>query len=169
MPKLELTNMAPLHLHTRDCRKSTSYSTNNVEYEFWYCYEDIKRCVNGKKKKYMLDWHVVPNTWPVKIGTNISRQEVLALEDVGFHLQQREVLCFCRRLSIIHGGGGHTIVKLNTTCGQKNLLLIICITKKVQNFIGFFSWVDIHDIYYIVKNGNQKWGPMFLIKHSVSN
>jgi len=26
-----------------------------------------------------------------------------------------------------------------------------------QNFINFFSWVDIHGIYYIVKNGNQIW------------
>ena len=54
-------------------------------------------------------------------------------------------------------GGGHCIVKFNTMCGQKNLLLVSCIIKMGQNFINWFSWLDIHDIYYIVKNGNQIW------------
>ena len=76
-------------------------STNNVEYEFWFCPDDIKRCVNGTKKKYVLDWPTMPNTWPVKMDTNLSREEVLALEDVGFQLQQREVLSPRRRLSTI--------------------------------------------------------------------
>jgi hypothetical protein len=76
-------------------------STNNVEYEFWFCPDDIKRCVNGSKKKYVLDWPVVPHTWPVKIGTNLSRHEVLALEDAGFQLQQREVLSPRRMFSMI--------------------------------------------------------------------
>ena len=29
-------------------------STNNVKYEFWFCPDDIKRCVNGTKEKYVL-------------------------------------------------------------------------------------------------------------------
>jgi hypothetical protein len=37
-------------------------SPNNVEYEFWFCPDDIKCCVSGSKKKYMLDWPIVPNT-----------------------------------------------------------------------------------------------------------
>ena len=37
----------------------------------------------------------------VKIGTNLSRQEVLALKDIGFQLQQREALFPRRRLSTI--------------------------------------------------------------------
>ena len=81
--------------------KKEYHSTNNVEYEFWFCHDDIKRCVSGNKKMYVLDWPVVPNTWPVKIGTNLSRQEVLALKDVGFQLQQREVISPRRRLSTI--------------------------------------------------------------------
>ena len=67
-------------------------SPNNVEYEFWFCHDDIKRCVSGSKKKFVLDWPIVPNTWPVKICTNLSREEVLALEDAGLQLQQREAL-----------------------------------------------------------------------------
>jgi hypothetical protein len=76
-------------------------SPNNVEYEFWFCPDDIKCCVSGSKKKYVLDWPIVPNTWPVKIGTNLSREEVLALEDARFQLQQREALSPRRRFSTI--------------------------------------------------------------------
>jgi hypothetical protein len=43
----------------------------------------------------------VPNTWPVKIYTNLSKEEVLALEDAGFQLQQREALSPRRKLSTI--------------------------------------------------------------------
>ena len=67
-------------------------SPNNVKYECWFCHDDIKRCVSGSKKKYVLDWPIVSNTWQVKIGTNLSREEILAFEDAGFQLQQREVL-----------------------------------------------------------------------------
>ena len=38
-----------------------------------------------------------------------------------------------------------------------------------QNFINFFSWVDIHGIYDIVENDNQNWKSLFFIKHTVSN
>jgi hypothetical protein len=49
----------------------------------------------------VLDWPVVPNIWPMKIGTNLSRQEVLALEDVGFQLQQSGALLPSCRLTTI--------------------------------------------------------------------
>ena len=48
-----------------------------------------------------MDWPIVPNTWPVKIGTNLLREEVLALEDDGFQLQQREDLSPRHMLSTI--------------------------------------------------------------------
>ena len=51
-------------------------SPNNVEYEFWFCHDDFKHCVSGSKNEYVLDWPIGPNTWPVKIGTNLSREEV---------------------------------------------------------------------------------------------
>ena len=43
-------------------------------------------------KKYVLDWSIVPNTWPVKINNNLSKEEVVAFEDAGFQLRQREAL-----------------------------------------------------------------------------
>ena len=61
--------------------------TNNVEYEFWFWPDDIKRCVSGTRKEYVLDSPIVPNTWPMKTSTNLSREEVLALEDARFQLQ----------------------------------------------------------------------------------
>ena len=72
-----------------------------MEYEFWFCPDNIKRCVSGNKKKYVLHWLAVPSIWPMKISTNLSRQEVLALEDAGFQLKQSEVLSPRRRLSTI--------------------------------------------------------------------
>ena len=81
--------------------KKEYHSTNNMKYKFWFCPDGIKRCVSGNTKEYVLDWHVVPNMWLAKIGTNLSRQEVLALEDDGFQLQQRETLSPRHRFSTI--------------------------------------------------------------------
>ena len=41
------------------------------------------------------------NTWPVKISTNLMREEVLTLKDIGFQLQQREAFCPRHILSTI--------------------------------------------------------------------
>lgn len=35
----------------------------------------------------MVDWPIVHNTWQVKIGTNLSKEEVLVFEDTGFQLE----------------------------------------------------------------------------------
>ena len=60
--------------------------------DFWFCADDIKRRVSGNKKLWVLDWLAIPHTWPVKLGTNLTREEVFALEDAGFQLQQRGAL-----------------------------------------------------------------------------
>ena len=66
--------------------------------------------------------------------------------------------------------GGHTsLYFVWTRALKKRILLLSWITKMGQNFIVFFPWVDIHGIYYTIKNGNQNWGSIFLIKHTVSN
>ena len=70
-------------------------SVNNVEYEFWFCRDDIKCCISATKKKYMLNQPIVPNTWLMKIWTNISK-ELLAFEDKEFQLQQMEALSLWR-------------------------------------------------------------------------
>jgi hypothetical protein len=60
--------------------------------EFWFCSDDINRCVKGGPKSFVVDWPEIPVVWPVKIGTNLTRQEVLSLEEAGFQLQQRGAL-----------------------------------------------------------------------------
>jgi hypothetical protein len=35
----------------------------------------------------VLDWPILPNTWPLKMGTDELREEVLAIDNVGFQLQ----------------------------------------------------------------------------------
>jgi hypothetical protein len=74
--------------------------TNNMEHGFWFCH-DIKRCVSNNKNEYDMDRPIVLNTWPLKIGINISRERVLALEYVMFRLQERETfLPYCRLSTI---------------------------------------------------------------------
>ena len=51
--------------------------------------------------KNVLNWPIVPNTWPVKISTNLSKNEVVAFEDAWFQLQQGEALSPRRRFSTI--------------------------------------------------------------------
>ena len=41
-------------------------------------------------------------------------------------------------LPLLQSRGGHSIVKLDTTCSQKNILLVSCMTKMGQNVINFF-------------------------------
>ena len=68
---------------------------------FGFAIDDIKCCVNGQKIEYVLHWHVVLNTWLLKIGINISWEKVLVLEYVMFQLQQREIFSASCRLSTI--------------------------------------------------------------------
>ena len=60
--------------------------------DFWFCPDDIARCVKGTKWRWVLDWPEVPKVWPVLFGTNLNREETLFLQHVGFRLQERPVL-----------------------------------------------------------------------------
>ena len=61
------------------------------------------------------------------------------------------------------GGGGALHCKVEHHERDKtNLFFLSCITKMDQNFIMVFSWVDINDIYYILKIHNQIWWSAFL-------
>jgi hypothetical protein len=60
--------------------------------EFFFCNNDIERCVKGTKWRWVKSRPDVPNVWPMKIGTNLSRKEILDLEYAGFQLSQRVVI-----------------------------------------------------------------------------
>ena len=69
----------------------TNYHTGkNQQHEFYFCPDDIHRCVQGTSKKWVLTRpDTVPKIWPVKRGTNLKRSEIIALERAGFQLPQK--------------------------------------------------------------------------------
>ena len=60
--------------------------------DFWFCPDDIDRCVKGTKRRWVLDWLEVPEVWSVLSRTNLNREETLLLQHAGFCLQERPVL-----------------------------------------------------------------------------
>jgi hypothetical protein len=42
--------------------------------EFFFCNDDIERCVKGTKRKWVQSRPDIPSIWPVKIGTNLSKK-----------------------------------------------------------------------------------------------
>jgi hypothetical protein len=60
--------------------------------EFFFCNDDIERCVKGSKRRWVKSKPDVPDIWPVKLSTNLTKKEILALENAGFHLPQCVVI-----------------------------------------------------------------------------
>jgi hypothetical protein len=60
--------------------------------QFVFCNDDIERYVKGTKRKRVKSRPEVPKVWPVKIGTDLSRKEILDLEHDGFQLSQHAVI-----------------------------------------------------------------------------
>jgi hypothetical protein len=66
-----------------------SYKKNKKErMQFFFCNDDIERCVKGTRRKWVVSRPEVPEIWPVMLGTNLTKAEILALEDAGFQLPQ---------------------------------------------------------------------------------
>jgi hypothetical protein len=53
---------------------------------------DIEHCVKSTRRRWVQSRPDVPSIWPVKIGTNLSKKEILDLESAGFQLPQRIVI-----------------------------------------------------------------------------
>ena len=75
----------------------TNYRRNLVEKtEFFFCSDDIERCVKGSKRKWVAhyskdqEFPSIPEVWPVKLGTNLKLTEILALEAAGFQLPPKK-------------------------------------------------------------------------------
>jgi hypothetical protein len=54
--------------------------------QFFFYNDDIERCVKGTKRMWMKSRPDISNVWPVKIGTNLSRKQILDLEYTDFQL-----------------------------------------------------------------------------------
>jgi hypothetical protein len=60
--------------------------------EFFFCNDDIEQCVKGSKRRWVKSKPDMPDIWLVKLSTNLTKKEILALENAGFHLPQRAVI-----------------------------------------------------------------------------
>jgi hypothetical protein len=60
--------------------------------EFFFCNDNIERCVKGTRRKWVQSRPDILSIWPVKIGTNLLTKEILDLESIGFQLPQRAVI-----------------------------------------------------------------------------
>ena len=58
--------------------------------DFFFCSDDIERCVKGTKKNWVVSVPNVPEVWPVKLGTNLTCKEIISLENARFRLPQRK-------------------------------------------------------------------------------
>ena len=52
--------------------------------EFFLYNDDIECCIKGTKQKWVKSRLDILNVWPMKIGTKLSRKEILDLEHDGF-------------------------------------------------------------------------------------
>jgi hypothetical protein len=68
-------------------RKNQYGGNKEIVTNFWFCPNDIKRCVKGTKHSWIIDWPQIPDVWPVLSGTHLTLQETLLLYDAGFKLQ----------------------------------------------------------------------------------
>jgi hypothetical protein len=69
--------------------KLNMVANKEIVTDFWFCPNDIERCMKGTKCSWTIDWPQVPDVWLVLSGTNLRRQETLLLQDAGFKLQER--------------------------------------------------------------------------------
>ena len=64
-----------------------NYKKNKLEQMlFFFCNDDIERCVKGTRRKWVVARPAVPDIWPIKLGTNLTQKEILDLENAGFRL-----------------------------------------------------------------------------------
>ena len=70
-------------------RKEEYRTKREIIIDFWFCWDDIQRCVKGTKQIWIIDWPQVPDIWPVLSGTNLNGEETLLLQHTGFQFQER--------------------------------------------------------------------------------
>jgi hypothetical protein len=54
-----------------------AHKTRPKVMEFFFCNDDIERCVKGTKRKWVQSRPDIPSIWLVKIRTNLSKKEIL--------------------------------------------------------------------------------------------
>lgn len=105
--------------------KKGYYSTNNVECKFWPCLDDIKHYVKWQQEEVCVDWPMIPSTWLLKIAINLTREEVLVVDDGALQLYHREALsphCRLSRIAILPIHWSHFHVLCNFQVWEDNSL-----------------------------------------------
>ena len=94
VPKSSPTPRAPLPQHTLEF--GTITNSQHLNPRSFFCPDDIERCVKGSRRKWVDKFSAdqerppIPPVWPVKIGTNLTRPEIVKLKNAGFQLPQKE-------------------------------------------------------------------------------
>ena len=68
-------------------RRKDKFKESPVIEDFWFCPDQIARCVMGPKRFFVIDRPQIPEIWPVLTGTDLTRSEILELQEAGFCLQ----------------------------------------------------------------------------------
>jgi hypothetical protein len=58
-------------------------------HKFWFCHDDLMRCVGGTSRKYALNRPALLSLCLVQEGTDLTQIEMVALEEVGFLLSEK--------------------------------------------------------------------------------
>ena len=61
----------------------------NEPKKFWFCPRDDLQCVKSTTCRWVAYYPPIPEKWPIKVGTNLSQEEVFKLESVGFCLKNK--------------------------------------------------------------------------------
>ena len=78
--KIFLSILAPTYFGIFHVRSKNQ----DFEQFFYFCPNDIARCVKGTRRKWVKSCPDVPHVWPVQRGTNLTAREIMTLEEVGF-------------------------------------------------------------------------------------
>jgi hypothetical protein len=77
---------APTYVGMMDNYKKTRLE----RHQFFFCNDDINRCVKGSRRRWVASVPPIPDTWPVKVGTKLTKMEIIALENAGFRLPESQ-------------------------------------------------------------------------------
>jgi hypothetical protein len=58
-------------------------------HKFWFCHDDLMRCVGRISRNYAFDKLALLSLWLVQVGTNFIQIESVALEEVGFLFSEK--------------------------------------------------------------------------------
>jgi hypothetical protein len=58
-------------------------------HKFWFCHDDLLRCVGRTSRKYAFNRPILPSSWLVQARRNLTQIEVVALEEVNFLLSKK--------------------------------------------------------------------------------